>query len=210
MFGSVILIIVLVAAIIVLYWTILKSSSAKIHHQYSLLAGSYGLELNAPEPVMAGFVRPEPSLYGQHKDRELSISAPGKGLQNTRQIETVLKLELKARHVFAEFSPGGIFAGFRKADKHSLVPWSSGDAEFDSAIKAQTNSADLLNRALTPELRQSMVRLLKSAKGSLYLGNGVLAYAELGLISSEATRERFEQMIAFMNDLAESIETAKP
>ena len=54
----------------------------------------FDLELTAPDGVLFGFVRPEPFLHGNYRQREVSISAPGKGLQNTRQTETVLKLSV--------------------------------------------------------------------------------------------------------------------
>jgi hypothetical protein len=50
---------------------------------------------------------------------------------------------------------------------------------------------------------------LKSGKGTIYLGKSSLAYAELGLIANEARRERFEEVLKFLLDLAETIESSR-
>ena len=207
MFSTVLFILILVLGVATLFWMILKNSTEKIAAQYAALGEKFGLELNVPKPSMGGFVRPEPSLYGRHQGREVSVSVPGKGLQNTRQIETVLKLELKERTLAAQLTGSGLLGGFRQRDGRGMDRWKSGNEAFDAAVDARSNHTHLLDRALGPDLQQTLAEILKKGKGSLYIGGGVIAYAELGLIADDAVRERFESVLECLQQLAEVIES---
>lgn len=209
MFPVVLFIVSLALGVLVLYWIVLRNASRKIGVQYSQLADALELELNQPDPAMGGFIRPEPSVYGTHRDREISISVPGKGLQNTRQIETVLKVQLKEERFAAQVAASGLFGGLRQRDGRGMKRWKSGDEAFDGAWDIRVAPGQHTDAVFTPEIRQRMASLLKAGKGNLYIGGGVLAYAELGLISSDAIRERFEQIIDFLFELAETIEATK-
>lgn len=207
MFEAVLFVVALVIGIAVLYWMILRNSSEKIASQYGVLAEKLDLELNQPEPVMGGFIRPEPSLYGQFSGRELSISVPGKGLQNTRQIETVLKLELKDRKFSAQLTGTGLLGGMRQRDSKGMDRWKSDNSDFDSAVDARTNDAAKLHQILSEGAQKSLIGLFKKGKGSIYIGEGVIVYAELGLIADDAVRQRFESVLELFLLLAEAIES---
>jgi hypothetical protein len=197
--------IALVVAVAGIYWLVLKNASEKIARQYQLLSQSYDLELNIPEPAMAGFIRPEPSLYGHLNNREVSISVPGKGLQNTRQIETVLKLEISDKKFAAQLTGTGLLGSFRQRDSRGMERWKSGSDRFDSAVDVRTNDAATLERLLDEEARDSVAAVLKKGKGSIYIGSGVLAYAELGLIADDRRRERFESVLRLFLRFAEAL-----
>ncbi len=207
MFPTVLSIVVLASGIAALFWFILRFSAAKIAAQYALLADKLGLELTQPEPVMGGFVRPEPSLYGKHAGRELSISAPGKGLQGTRQMETVLKMELRNKNFAAQLTRAGLLGGIRQRDSKGMARWKSDHDSFDSAVDVRTNAPDLWERILSRELREALMKLLQAGKGNIYIGGGVIAYAELGLIADAVCRARFESVVEHLLELAESIES---
>lgn len=200
--------IALILGIAALYWMILKNSAEKIGAQFATLAESYGLELNQPDSAMGGFIRPEPSLYGEFKERELSISVPGKGMQNTRQIETVLKLEVKDKKFAAQLTGTGLLGGFRQRDGRGMTRWKSGDARFDASMDVRTNDAEQASEVFSAQRRRAIATLLKEGKGSIYIGGGVLAYAELGLIANDAVRTRFETVLLFFQELAEALEAA--
>ena len=100
--SEIIFIIALIISVATVYWIVLKCAAEKIDAQYQLLAKRFGLELNQSAVKMRGFIRSEPSVFGNYRGREMSISVPGKGLQNTRQIESVLKLELKGSQLSAQ------------------------------------------------------------------------------------------------------------
>ena len=208
MIPTVLFILILALGGAALFWIILKNSTEKIATQYAALADTFGLELNVPRPSMGGFVRPEPSLYGRFQGREVSISVPGKGLQNTRQIETVLKLELKQRKLAAQLTGTGLLGGFRQRDSRGMDRWKSGNEAFDAAVDARTNDLHLLDLALGPDLQQTLAEILKKGKGSIYIGGGVIAYAELGLIADDVVRERFELVLELCHKLAETIEAS--
>lgn len=203
---SLFLILILVLGVALLFWVILKSSAEKIARQYARLAEKYGLELNQPAPALGGFIRPEPSLYGRINGREVSLSVPGKGLQNTRQIETVLKLEIQDPQLAAQFVGTGLLGGFRQRDSRGMDRWKSGDEAFDVAVDVRTNDTRQMERLMRPALQASLREFLKKGKGSLYIGSGVMAYAELGLIADDAVRERFEAVFDLLLQLAEAIE----
>ena len=64
----------------VVFWLILNFSSEKITKQYRALAARFGLELEQLPPKMRGFIRPDPTVYGTYREREISFSAPGRGM----------------------------------------------------------------------------------------------------------------------------------
>lgn len=201
-------IIALVVGVAGVYWLVLKNSSEKIGKQYALLAKRFDLEMNQPDPAMGGFIRPEPSLYGRSQGRELSVSAPGKGLQNTRQIETVLKLEIKNNRFAAQLTGAGLMGGLRQRDSRGMDRWKSGHEAFDAAVDVRTNDGRLLDRLLVEELQEAIVTILKRGKGSIYIGSGVIAYAELGLIAEDSARERFESVVDVFLSFADVVESS--
>jgi hypothetical protein len=204
--SEIIFIIVLIIAVALVYWIVLKSSAEKIATQYQLLAARFELALNQSAAKMRGFIRPEPSVYGSYRGREMSISVPGKGLQNTRQIESVLKLELKGSLLSAQLTAAGPLSGLRQRGSHSQARWKSGDEHFDSAIDVRTDHGGALTALLTEERRMWLTSNLKRSKATLYIGGDNLAYAKIGLIADETTRKDFEEAAEFLCDLAESVE----
>ena len=204
--SEIIFIIALIIAVAAVYWVVLKNSAEKIATQYHLLAERFGLELNQSVVKMKGFIRSEPSVFGSYRGREMSISVPGKGLQNTRQIESVLKLELKASQLNAQLTASGPLSGLRQRDSGGQARWKSGDERFDHTIDVRTDQGGALAALLTEEHRIWLADTLKKSKATLYIGGGNLAYAKLGLIANGATRKDFEAATEFLCDLAESIE----
>jgi hypothetical protein len=204
--SEIIFIIFLIIAVALVYWIVLKSSAEKIATQYQLLAARFELALNQSAAKMRGFIRPEPSVYGSYRGREMSISVPGKGLQNTRQIESVLKLELKGSLLSAQLTAAGPLSGLRQRGSHSQARWKSGDEHFDSAIDVRTDHGGALTALLTEERRMWLTSNLKRSKATLYIGGDNLAYAKIGLIADETTRKDFEEAAEFLCDLAESVE----
>ncbi len=204
--SEIIFIIALIIAVAVVYWVVLKSSAEKIATQYQLLAARFDLALNQSAAKMKGFIRPEPSVYGSYRGREMSISVPGKGLQNTRQIESVLKLELKGSLLSAQLTTTGPLGSLRQRDSRGQARWKSGDERFDQTVDVRTDHGGALAKLLTEERRMWLTSNLKRSKATLYIGGDNLAYAKIGLIANEATRKDFEAAAEFLCGLAESIE----
>ena len=150
--SEIIFIIALIIAVAVVYWVVLKSSAEKIATQYQLLAARFELALNQSAAKMKGFIRPEPSVYGSYRGREMSISVPGKGLQNTRQIESVLKLELKGSLLSAQLTTNGPLGSLRQRDSRGQARWKSGDERFDQTVDVRTDHGGALATLLTEEL----------------------------------------------------------
>lgn len=194
------------AACLGIFWILLKFSAAKITGQHRLLAERFGLELDQAPPRAGGFVRPDPSLYGHHRGREISFSAPGKGLKGTRQTESVLKVELKDRTLRAQMAPSGLLGGLSQRDSGGQSRWKSGDASFDQAVDVRANHAATLTGVLTDERRSWLTGNLKKTKASIYIGEGTIAYAKIGLIADAGTREMFEEVVEFLCDFAEAVE----
>ena len=201
-------IIALVALVVAIFWIILKNASAKIEAQFEHLAKGLELELEIPAPKLAGFVRNEPAVFGTYRGREVSISVPGKGLQGTRQIETVLKIELRDKTLSAQFIKAGMMGKLGQRDSKGAARWKSGDEAFDDSVDVRSNHGERLSALLSSEDRVWISQTLKKYKPNIYIGAGVIAYTELGLIGNEPARERFEQAIEFLCDLAETVEAA--
>ena len=94
--------------------------------------------------------------------------------------------------------------GQRDSGKLSL--WKSGDTAFDSAIDVRSNQSDHLKSLLKPEISQFLIESLKKQNARLYIGNGIIAYTEIGLIADTVTRERFEKSVEILCDFAENAE----
>jgi hypothetical protein len=194
---------VLVAAV---FWILLRHSSAKIEAQYRRLAEDMGLDLEIPSTKLAGFVRHEPAAYGRYRGREISFSVPGKGLQNTRQIETVLKLELRDKRLNAQLTAAGLMGRLGQRDSGKKARWQSGDTAFDEAVDVRSDAGERLTDLLDAERRRWIADLLQRSKATIYIGGGTLAYARLGLIANDATRLEFEAACEFLCDLAKTVE----
>ncbi len=208
MFVEIALVVVLAVGVALLFRTLVRKASVTIEGQYRRLAERLGLELNVPSAQMFGFVRPEPSVFGRWRGREISVAVPGKGLQNTRQIETVLKVELRNEALTAQLAPTGMLGGLRQRDSLGKLRWRSGDDAFDAAVDIRTEPGHPLDGLLTPERREWLARQLQASKGTIYIGGGTMAYAEFGLIANDRRRERFEAMAGFFCDLADEVEPA--
>ena len=198
--------VLLVVFVVLLYWYLLRRSTGRILDQYKLLAKSFGLDLTAPDPLLFGFVRPEPFLRGHYRDREVSISAPGKGLQNTRQTETVLKLSVADTGLRLQITSAGILSGMSQRDSGEKTRWLSGDTDFDAALDLRTNDGVRLAMVLAPEVQKTLLSLVAGTGASLYLGNGVFAFTCPGLIANDAVRTCFEEAVEVLCNLGELLE----
>jgi hypothetical protein len=189
-----------------LFWIMVRHSSEKIVHQYREMGQHFKVELTEPEAQLGGFVRSEPFIHGVYRCREMSISVPGKGLQNTRQIETILKVEALEKSFNWQMTATGLLGGLRQRDSGNKVRWVSGDRAFDAAVDVRTNDDDRLLRMFDANRRATVIAILKGSKGTLALRDGVLSFAEFGLIADDRKRERFEQIAEVLCDLAEIVE----
>lgn len=206
MIWQIVPVLLLVAFIAVLYWWLLKRSAGQIRCQYESLAERFGLDLTTPEAAIGGFVRPEPFVYGRYLGREVSISAPGKGLQNTRQTETVLKITLADSGFRLQILKNGLLGRIGQRDSGEKKRWLSGDAGFDALFDVRTNNSERMAVLFTPEVRQALLGLLEGSGASLYAGGGVIALVRPGLVADEDGRVFFEKAVELLCLLAEQIE----
>lgn len=206
MLVQVLFVIVLVVGMAFFFWSLLRKTSQQISAQFAQLAQRFGLELTQPNAQLAGFNRPEPFVHGDYRGREISISVPGKGLQNTRQIETTLKVGVSDKALSFQMTGSGLLGRMRQRDSGTRQRWSSGQPEFDQAIDVRTNNDTRLLRLLTEAELSRVQQLLLSSKGSLSCREGILVFSKLGLISNEAERIRFETATELLCDWAEWIE----
>ena len=199
-------VVALALGVAALFWMMVRHSSEKIARQYRQMAQHFQVELTEPKAQLGGFVRSEPFIHGRYRGREMSISVPGKGLQNTRQIETVLKLEVRDKALQWQMAATGLLGGLRQRDSGNKVRWSSGDQAFDAAVDVRSNDDDRLRRIVDADRRATLSALLTACKGTLALRDGVLSFAEFGLIADDRKRQRFEQIGDLLCDLAEMVE----
>jgi hypothetical protein len=194
------------AGVAYLFWMMLRNASQKIGAQFTKLADRFDLELTQPAAQLAGFNRPEPFVHGRYRDREISISVPGKGLQNTRQIETTLKIEVAEKNFSFQMTASGLLGGLRQRDSGGMPRCKSVETAFDGALDVRTDNDDRLIQLLDAPQREKILTLIKQSKGTIYLRGGVLAFAKIGLIAKDAERKLFEEAVEFFMDLAERIE----
>lgn len=200
------LIVVLSIGVAALFWLMVRQSSEKIVYQYRKIAQQLKVDLTEPTPQLAGFIRAEPFVHGVYRQRELSISVPGKGLQNTRQIETIIKVQADNESFTWQITAAGLLGGLRQRDSGSKQRWLSGDSLFDSAIDLRSNDDVRLARIFHRDRRALIATVLKDSKGTIALRGGVLSFSEFGLIADDAKRERFLQLTELICDLAEAVE----
>lgn len=196
----------LVIALAAVYWIIVRSASVKIVKQYEKLANKLRIKLTRSDPQLLGFIRPEPFVHGVYFNRAISISAPGKGLQNTRQIETVLKVEVADKKIQWQMTAKGPLSSVRQRDSAGMERWQSKNNIFDLSIDVRTNEAARLSRILHDDRLAQIVSVLKGSKSSIYLGEGKMVYTRLGLIANDKEREHFQKVVELFCGLAEVIE----
>ena len=124
-------VVALTVGVIALFWLIVRNSSDKIVHQYRKMAQQLELSVTEPPARLAGFVRSEPFIHGIYRHREMSISVPAKGLQNTRQIETVVKMKVNSGTFTWQVTSTGLMGRLRQRDSGTKSRWNSGDPAFD-------------------------------------------------------------------------------
>jgi hypothetical protein len=199
-------IVMLSIGVAALFWLMVRHSSEKIMRQYRKIAQQLKVDLTEPTPQLAGFIRAEPFVHGVYRQREISISVPGKGLQNTRQIETIIKVKVDGESFTWQITATGLLGGFRQRDSGSKQRWLSGDSLFDSAIDVRTNDEVQLARIFDSDRRALIAQVLKDSKGTIAQRGGVLSFSEFGLIADDTKRERFLQLTELICDLAEAVE----
>ena len=199
-------VVMLVVALAAFFWIIVRSASVKISQQYEKLSYQLRVEMTQPDPQLAGFIRAEPFLHGVYRDRALSISVPGKGIQNTRQIETTLKIEVNDKKIQWQMTAKGLLSGIKQRDSVGKQRWSSENTVFDLAVDVRTNEPARLTRILHEERLEQIAAVLKGTKSSMYLGEGMMVYTKFGLIADDVERERFKTVTELFCDLAEVIE----
>ena len=199
-------IVMLSIGVAALFWLMVRHSSEKIMRQYRTIAQQLKVDLTEPKPQLAGFIRAEPFVHGVYRQREISISVPGKGLQNTRQIETIIKVKVDDESFTWQITATGLLGGFRQRDSGSKQRWLSGDSLFDSAIDVRTNDEVQFARIFDGDRRALIAQVLKDSKGTIAQRGGVLSFSEFGLIADDTKRERFLQLTELMCDLAEVVE----
>jgi len=199
-------IVVLSIGVAALFWFMVRQSSEKIARQYRKIALQLKVDLTEPTPQLAGFIRAEPFVHGVYREREFSISVPGKGLQNTRQIETIIKVKVDDESFTWQMTAAGLLGGLRQRDSGSSQRWLSGDSLFDSAIDVRTNDDNQLVRLFGSDRRMLIATVLKGSKGTIALRGGVLSFSEFGLIAEDAKRERYMEITEVLYQLAEAVE----
>jgi hypothetical protein len=199
-------IVMLSIGVAALFWLMVRHSSEKIMRQYRTIAQQLKVDLTEPTPQLAGFIRAEPFVHGVYRQREISISVPGKGLQNTRQIETIIKVKVDGESFTWQITATGLLGGFRQRDSGSKQRWLSGDSLFDSAIDVRTNDEVQFARIFDSDRRALIAQVLKDSKGTIAQRGGVLSFSEFGLIADDTKRERFLQLTELICDLAEAVE----
>jgi len=199
-------VIMVALAVALVFWMMLRNSSLRIMTQYAKLAERFQIELTQPASQLAGFNRPEPFVHGTYRGREMSISVPGKGLQNTRQIETSLKVEVREKGFSFQMTGAGILGSLRQRDSGEKQRWNSGDEAFDLAVNVRTSDGERLLSVLDAKQREQIIAFLKATKGTIFMREGILGFAKLGLISNDNDRELFENITEFLCQFAERIE----
>ena len=184
-----------------------KSASSKITFQYYKLAEHFSLDVTEGQSQLAGFIRSEPFVHGDYRGRELSISAPSKGIQNTRQTETVIKIALKNVDGFTvQMTTSGMLGSLRQRGSKQKKRWLSGNVKFDQAVDVRTSDGVRLAMHLDETGQRAITSLLDGTRATVYLGQGTLAYTELGLIAGDHQRERYERAVEILCDFAEILE----
>ena len=199
-------VVMLVVGLAVFYWIIVRNASRKISKQYEKMAYQLRVKMTEPQPQLAGFIRPEPFVHGMYRGRAMSISVPGKGLQNTRQIETTLKIEVDDKKIQWQMTAKGLLSNMRQRDSAGMERWQSENNIFDLAMDVRTNEPARLTRILHDERLEQIRAVLKGNQASIYLGEGMMVYTKFGLIADDRERERFLKVTELFCDLAEVIE----
>lgn len=206
MFLEICFVIALAIGVAAVFWMIVRHSSEKILGQYKKMAFQLKISLTEPEAQMCGFVRSEPFLHGTYRKREISISVPAKGLQNTRQIETVVKVGVKQSSFTFQMTATGLIGALQQRDSGSKSRWMSGDPGFDTVVDVRTSDEERFARVFHVDRRALISKVLRGSKARITMRDGVLSFAELGLIADDLKRERIVEVTDLLCDFAEVVE----
>ena len=136
----------------------------------------------------------------------MSISVPAKGLQNTRQIETVVKMKVNSGSFTWHVTSTGVIGRLRQRDSGTKSRWNSGDPVFDAMVDVRTSDEGRFGRIFDEARRSVVVNILRGSKGSIKLRGDVLSFEEFGLIADDQTSERYMEITEVLCQLAEVVE----
>jgi len=173
---------------------------------YETLARDLSLELTTGTPKLWGFIRPEPFVHGHYRGREVSIAAGGRGLQGTREVETVIKVGGKTGNFRLQVTRSGKLAKMKQRDAGKDKPFKTGLLEFDQHFDLRGNRAPETSRLLNKEIREQMLACLAGSTGTLYLRNDMAVFVEYGLLTSEARRLKTVTRLELLINMLEAIE----
>lgn len=201
-----VLIAVFVVAGPIIFWFLVRKGAMRSSEHFEALAEQFSLQLTTGEPRMFGFIRPEPFVHGTYRGREVSIAAGGRGLQGTREVETVIKIAAKTGNFRLQMTRSGRLAKMKQRDAGKDKPFKTGLPDFDGPFDLRGNRAPETARLLTPDMRQRMLEALSGSTGTLYLRNDMGVFVEYGLITSEEQRLKAAQRLDLLIDMAEGVE----
>lgn len=144
-------------------------------------------------------------------ERELNLYHIIKGSGNMQQVSAALDVPVDVSKEFRmSLSSAGTSGTGSMLQGMALV--CSGDAAFDTRFNVKSNEADLVQRILTPELRESFANTWNAfdVRGTMSVREGRVHYEESGWILTEAQRRRFAAVAGLANQLAAAISPVAP
>jgi len=209
MFLQVVFLLILVAGIAGLFRMLLQRAAERSRRQHRALAERFDLAMEDPPPRAFGFVWPEPAVHGRYRGREVSVAPTGKGLQNTRQIETAVKAEARAGGLEMQLTAAGVLGRMRQRDSRASTRCSTGDDSFDEAVDLRASDVHAPPRIFEDaDLRRRVRETLQTTRGTLYAGKDTLVFVRFGLIQADRERESIESIVELLCDLGERIEAS--
>lgn len=197
--------ILLGVAMLALGVTLSRRAHQRLHHQYEKLADRWKIDLEVPPARMMGLLQKNPLVSGHYRGREISVFCLGHGIEETRQTDTALRVEVRGPHGFQFlFHRRSALGKARREVKAPQVE--TGDEAFDKEFVLRSNNAGTVLAVLDANARQRLIGLWKGRAASIYLRDGVLTYVEFGLLMEDARRERIEALMEFACDLADQID----
>lgn len=179
--------------------------SKQVIRQFETLGERFGLEITVPQASLGGLYQRNPTLYGKHADREMSIYPRGYGMDNTRQTDVALRIETRAPKEFAlTFAKRNAIA--KLGQMRRLEVCETGDAAFDKAFSLRSNNPGAASALFGAEMRERICGVWKADSGFLSLHDRILAYEEMGLPRSEAQSNHLEEVAKLCLELADALD----
>ena len=192
--------------IIVIVLKLRKTFAGNVDEHMKLLAETLELPLTGGDPVFPNIaflslIRRPLRIEGERRGCDVSIYHYSTGGKNSTTYATVRIAVDNPKELKLGFSRESMLGKLGKT--LGMQDVQTGDQRFDDMFVVKCSDPEFIKQALLSEIKKRFYEVWEKHKsqGSITLKQEVFAYTEVGMIRSEATRNRIAVAVELMCDL---------